>query len=92
MTTLLQAETPAPEAAEPVRVYSHPREQVDRVDALSCEATATRRIDKHCVCDYHEREVLLAYWGTDANLILHNVSDAEGYHCGQTYTSREVTR
>lgn len=88
--------TEAPQAQQdpaPVtRVYASPRQQVERVDALSCKATAIKRIGDHCVCAEHEREVRLAYWATDANLILHNVLPSEYFECGDVYTSPEVTR
>lgn len=69
-----------------------PLEQVERVDALSCEAPAIKRIGSHCVCADHEREVRLAYWATDANLILHNVLSSEYFQCGDVYTSPAVSR
>jgi hypothetical protein len=68
-----------------------PRAEVDRVDALSCEAPAVERVGHHCVCAEHQQEVRLAYWGTDANLILHKMLPEEYFQCGDVYTAA-VTR
>jgi hypothetical protein len=81
VTILLQAETPAAEAAEPVRVYPSPRQEVNRVDALDCEAGAMHDIGGHRVCETHYLEVLRAYWNANANLILHHYDEPRG-HCG----------
>jgi hypothetical protein len=69
-----------------------PREQVERVDARSCEAPAIERVGDHCVCADHQREVRLAYWATDANLILHKILPNEYFQCGDVYTPAAVVR
>lgn len=69
-----------------------PRAAVDRVDALSCEAPAVERVGDHCVCADHKQEVRLAYWGTDANLVLHKILPSEYFQCGDVYTPSAVSR
>lgn len=83
---------PAREAAPLTHAYPGPRQAVDRVDALSCEASAVERVGDHCVCAEHQQEVRLAYWGTDANLILHKILPSEYFQCGDVYTASAVSR
>jgi hypothetical protein len=91
VTTLLQHQTPEAPVSEPAH-FPGPRQEVERVDALSCKAKAVKRIGDHCVCLDHEREVRLAYWATDANLILHEVLPNEYFECGDVYIAPEVSR
>jgi len=78
------------EAETEARVYGHPREEVDRVDALNCEAPAAHRIGDRLVCTTHRLEVLHAYWETDSNLALFEVDETAGFRCGETFPA--VTR
>lgn len=90
MTALVHNEAPAQEAPKPF--YGNPREEVQRVDALDCEAPATYRVGNRMVCTTHRLEVVHAYWEADAFHPLFDVDEAAGYLCGQSYTSPEVTR
>lgn len=88
MAAVMHHDTPdAP--ALPVR---GPRAEVERVDALSCDAPAISRIGDHCVCVNHEVEVRLAYWGTDANLRVSVIAANEYFQCGDVYSAPEVSR
>lgn len=82
-----QKPTEATELAQPpvTHIYSSPRAEVVRVDALECTAPAGHRIGDRMVCTYHRLEVLHAYWETDSNLALFEVDEAAGYRCGETY-------
>lgn len=72
----------------PTVTYSTgPRAEVERVDALSCEAPAISRIGDHCVCVNHEVEVRLAYWGTDSNLRVRIIAAHEYFQCGDVYAA-----
>ncbi len=77
MTVLLHKETPE----APARVYGHPRQEVDRVDALDCRAGAMHDVGGHRVCETHYLEVVHAYWEADPSLILHHYGQPRGY-CG----------
>jgi hypothetical protein len=88
MTALMHHDTPE----APAVPTKGPRFEVDRVSAVDCEAPAVERVGTHCVCAYHQQDVRLAYWGTDANLILHKILPSEYFLCGDVYTSPEVTR
>lgn len=80
------------DAATPAVPARGPRAEVERVDALSCTAAAVERVGDHCVCADHQREVRLAYWGTDANLILRKILPNEYFQCGDVYSAPEVSR
>lgn len=67
------------------RVYGHPLEEVQRVDALNCQAPAAHRVGDRLVCTTHRLEVLHAYWEADSSTPLFEVDEAAGYRCGETF-------
>lgn len=71
-------------------VYTNPHAEVERVDALDCEAPAAYRVGSRMVCHYHRLEVVHAYWECDSNQPLFDVDEAAGYRCGETWPG--VTR
>ncbi|WP_026931174.1 hypothetical protein [Glycomyces tenuis] len=58
-----------------------PRAEVDRVDALDCEAGAMHDVGGRRVCEAHYLEVLHAYWEAIPDLILHHYDSPRGT-CG----------
>jgi len=64
-----------------------PRAEVDRVDALDCEAGAMHDIGGRRVCEVHYFEVLRAYWNADSNLVLHHYDEPRGT-CGEIVIGR----
>jgi hypothetical protein len=72
----------------------HPVEQVERLDALNCNLTATDRIGDRLTCATHKLEVARALWNADARQPMFNVDEAEAREdnlkCGGTYAARVV--
>jgi hypothetical protein len=84
MTVLMHLDVPeVPEAP----VVKGPRAEVDRVDALNCEAGGLHDVGGRVVCEDHHYEVLRAYWAADANLILHHYDEERGI-CGDMVLGR----
>jgi len=72
----------------------HPVEQVERLDALNCDQTATDRIGNRLTCSTHKLEVARALWNADARRPVFEVDEAEAresdLRCGGTYQPRVV--
>ena len=72
----------------------HPVAQVERLDALNCNRTATDRIGNRLTCATHKLEVARALWNADARQPMFNVDEVEAYEdnlrCGGTYVSKVV--
>ena len=67
-----------------------PVEQVERVDAIDCEATGTRRVGDHISCETHYLEVARAMWNADPRYPLRDLEPSEEYRCGDRYAPKVV--
>lgn len=67
-----------------------PRAQVERLDAIDCDATGTHRVGDRVTCDVHQLEVARAMWNTDPRYPMRAVDPAEEYHCGDAYVAKVV--